>query len=104
MNNLASWYEPIYRQNFWLIVGATNEQVCAWAKRELNIDLQKDEKLCFGTMLAFCKEKDGLNGCAIWFPKWTLTEYRIFERIPKSMVWYVGTRELIPHKTIRKSI
>jgi hypothetical protein len=34
----------------------------------------------------------------------TLTEYRIFERIPKSMVWYVGTRELIPHKTIRKSI
>jgi hypothetical protein len=68
---LASWYEPVYRQNFWLIVGATNEQVCAWANKELKVELQMDEKLCFGSMIPFYIEKDGLNGCAIWFPKWT---------------------------------
>ena len=33
---------------------------------------------------------------------WTLTEYRIFERIPKSKIWYVGTREYIPRKNAKK--
>ena len=33
---------------------------------------------------------------------WTLTEYRIYERIPKSKIWYVGTREFIPRKPICK--
>jgi hypothetical protein len=67
---LSSWYEPVYRQNFWLIVGATDDQVCSWAKKELNVDLQKSEKLGWGYTIPFYKEKDGLNGCAICLPEW----------------------------------
>jgi hypothetical protein len=30
--------------------------------------------------------------------RWQMTEYRIFDRIPKSKIWHVGTREFVPRK------
>ena len=68
---LSSWYEPVYRQNFWLIVGATDSQVCAWSVKELNVKLQESIKPGWGCTIPFYKEKDGINGCAIWLPEWT---------------------------------
>ena len=67
---LSVWYEPVYRQNFWLIVGATDAQICVWAKKELKVELCESIKQGWGCTIPFYKEKDGFNGCVISLLRW----------------------------------
>jgi hypothetical protein len=67
---LSSWYEPVYRQNFWLTVGATGDQVEKWARKDLHCEVRGNEIGGFGCVIPFDLETDGFFGCLIWLAKW----------------------------------
>lgn len=70
---MSSWYEPVYRQNFWLIVGATGDQVEKWARKELHSEVRGNNIGGFGCVIPFDLETDGFVGCLIWLVKWEPT-------------------------------
>lgn len=74
---LSSWYDPVYRQNFWLTVGATSEQVERWAKKELSCEVNGNDIGGFGCVIPLYIETDGINGCIIWISQWEPTPIMI---------------------------
>lgn len=67
---LSSWYEPVYRQNFWLVVGANDEQLVAWMKKEFGVITEVQEQ-GWGCTIPLYRARDGCNGCIISIPEWT---------------------------------
>lgn len=68
------WFDPVFRMNYWLVVGLTLEEMRAFHGRTFGTPLTRDDTPGASTIHVLYKsKKDGSDseGLVIWLPEWS---------------------------------